>query len=244
MEAHQNQELWRSLLTWENPKLCQGRRLFGFFPTPDTQTARCKMYLSPFEGFTAPIARTIFGRRRWERCDVCENVLLNYPGGSELDTALLLADMRGSTSLASKIAPSEFSRLMQRFHSNATRVLTRYNGYIDELIGDEVMALFIPAMSGAYLARDAVLAAREILSATGHDEGEPWLPIGVGLHSGPAFVGSVGSACGIYEMTALGDTVNMEARFASAAAQGEIVMSRRPTGPRASIGRRSTNPCN
>jgi adenylate cyclase len=80
------------------------------------------------------------------------------------------------------------------------------------------MALFIPAMSGAYLARDAVFAAREILSATGHDDGEPWLPIGVGVHS----VGSVGSACGIYEMTALGDTVNMEARFASAPPRAKL----------------------
>ena len=163
MEAHQTEELWRSLLTGENPKLRQGRRLFAWFPTPDTQTARCKMCLSPFEGFTAPIVRTIFGRRRWERCpyycDVCENVLLTNPGGTELDTALLFADMRGSTNLAAKIGPSEFSRLMQRFYSTATRVLTKHNGYIDKLIGDEVMALFIPAMSGANLARDAVLAA-------------------------------------------------------------------------------------
>ena len=153
------------------------------------------------------------------------NVLLTNPGGTELDTALLFADMRGSTNLAAKIGPSEFSRLMQRFYSTATRVLTKHNGHIDKLIGDEVMALFIPAMSGANLARDAVLAAREILSATGHDDGEPWLPIGVGVHCGPAFVGSVGSASGIYEMTALGDTVNMAARFASAAARGEMVMS-------------------
>jgi adenylate cyclase len=229
MEAHQNEKLWRSLLTGENPKLRQGRRLFAWFPTPDTQTARCKMCLSPFEGFTAPIVRSVFGRRRWGRCpyycDVCENVLLNNPGGVELDTALLFADMRGSTSLAAKMTPSDFSRLMQRFYSAATRVLTKHNGYVDKLIGDEVMALFIPAMSGADIARDAVLAARQIISATGHDSGEPWLPIGVGVHSGSAFVGSVGSASGIYEMTALGDTVNMAARFASAAAKGEIVMS-------------------
>jgi adenylate cyclase len=229
MEAHPNEELWRSLLTGKNPKLRQGRRLFAFFPTPDTQTARCKMCLSPFEGITAPIVRAVFGRRRWERCpyycDVCENVLLSNPGGTELDTALLFADMRGSTGLATKMGPSEFSRLMQRFYSTATRVLTKHNGYIDKLIGDEVMALFILAMSGAHMARDAVLAAREILVATGHDDGEPWLPIGIGVHSGSAFVGSVGSVSGIYEMTALGDTVNRAARFASAAAEGEIVMS-------------------
>lgn len=229
MEARQNEELWRSLLNGENPKLRKGRQLFAFFPTPNTQTARCKMCLSPFEGFTAPIVRTIFGRRRWERCpyycDVCENVLRNNPGGTELETALLFADMRGSTALSTKMRPSEFSRLMQRFYSTATRVLTKHNGYIDKLIGDEVMALFFPAMSGVHIARDAVLAAREILAATGHEDGKPWLPIGVGVHSGSAFVGSVGSEAGIYEMTALGETVNLAARFASAAAQGEVIMS-------------------
>ncbi|MGB8897975.1 MAG: adenylate/guanylate cyclase domain-containing protein, partial [Methylocella sp.] len=45
------------------------------------------------------------------------------------------------------------------------------------------------------------------------------------VHTGPAFVGSVGSESGIYDMTAVGDTVNIAARFASVAKRGEIVMS-------------------
>jgi adenylate cyclase len=113
---------------------------------------------------------------------------------------------------------------MRRFYTTALSVLTKHNAYIDKLIGDEVMAIFLPMLSGGEVARDAILASRELLLATGHD-GEPWLPIGIGVHVGIAFVGSVGTEGGIYEMTALGDNVNMAARLAAAAGRGEIVMS-------------------
>jgi hypothetical protein len=63
-QAQQNEELWWSLLTGENPKLRRERRFFGLFPTPDTQNARCKMCLVPFEGITAPFMRRLVGRRR------------------------------------------------------------------------------------------------------------------------------------------------------------------------------------
>jgi adenylate cyclase len=227
-KAQQNEELWWSLLTGENPKLRRERRFFGLFPTPDTQNARCKMCLVPFEGIAAPFMRRLVGRRRWERfpcyCDACENKLRANPGGVEIDVSLIFADVRGSTNLAAKMRSSEYIRLMQRFYATATRILIKSNAYIDKLIGDEVMAIYLPAMSGTHGARDAVFAARELLIATGH-VGEPWIPIGIGVHTGPAFVGSVGSESGIYDMTAVGDTVNIAARFASVAERGEIVMS-------------------
>ena len=52
-QAQKNEELWWSLLTGENSKLRRERRFFGLFPTPDTQNARCKMCLVPFEGCRA-----------------------------------------------------------------------------------------------------------------------------------------------------------------------------------------------
>jgi adenylate cyclase len=228
-QAQKNEELWWSLLTGENSKLRRERRFFGLFPTPDTQNARCcKMCLVPFEGITAPFMRRLVGRRRWERfpcyCNACENKLRANPGGVEIDVFLIFADVRGSANLAAKMRSSEYIRLMQRFYATATRILIKSNAYIDKLIGDEVMAIYLPAMSGTHGARDAVFAARELLIATGH-VGEPWIPIGIGVHTGPAFVGSVGSESGIYDMTALGDTVNIAARFASVAERGEIVMS-------------------
>src|SRR5580658_7706225 len=146
------------------------------------------------------------------------------PVASRSMVSLIFADVRGSTNLAAKMRSSEYIRLMQRFYATATRILIKNNAYIDKLIGDEVMAIYLPAMSGTHGARDAVFAARELLIATGH-AGEPWIPIGIGVHTGPAFVGSVGSESSIYDMTAVGDTVNIAARFASVAERGEIVMS-------------------
>ena len=61
---------------------------------------------------------------------------------------------------------------------------------------------------------------------TGHtDPNGPWLPVGVGIHTGVAFVGSVGSADSFVDFTALGDAMNTAARIASKARAGEILMS-------------------
>jgi adenylate cyclase len=61
---------------------------------------------------------------------------------------------------------------------------------------------------------------------TGHFDAEgPWAPIGVGVHTGIAFVGTVGTEDGVTDFTALGDSVNTGARLASVAAQGELLVS-------------------
>ena len=61
--------------------------------------------------------------------------------------------------------------------------------------------------------------------ATGHDSADgPWLPIGAGVHTGPVWMGAVGEGSHV-ELTALGDAVNTAARLASAAAQGEVLVT-------------------
>jgi adenylate cyclase len=63
-----------------------------------------------------------------------------------------------------------------------------------------------------------------LLAATGYGDSTPWVPIGAGVHTGLAFVGSVGSDSHV-DLTALGDTVNVAARLASAAGSGEILVT-------------------
>jgi adenylate cyclase len=72
-----------------------------------------------------------------------------------------------------------------------------------------------------------VLAARELLLATGHADKEgPWLPIGIGVHTGIVYVGTVsGGEDTVSDITALGDNVNITARLASMAAPGEALIS-------------------
>jgi adenylate cyclase len=119
----------------------------------------------------------------------------------------------------------EFSRLISRFYGTAARVVDNWNGLVDKFVGDEVVAMFVPGFAGLDHASRAVDAARELMRETGNDGTEPWVPIGAGVHTGVAFVGRVGEgdAC---DFTAVGDAVNTTSRLASAAARGEIIVSR------------------
>jgi adenylate cyclase len=150
-----------------------------------------------------------------------------YPGGTELEISMLFVDVRGSSGLAERMTASDFSRLMTRFYEAATDVLIRTDAIIDKLVGDEVIGLYLPIFTGPDHARPAVLAAQELLVTTGHADKEgPWLPIGIGVHTGVAYVGTVGGAEGtVSDITALGDNVNVAARLASMAAPGEALIS-------------------
>ena len=140
---------------------------------------------------------------------------------------MLFVDVRGSTALAEQMSAAEFSRLMSRFYKVATDVLVKSDAFLDKFVGDEVIGLFLPAFAGSQPARQAVDASRRLLEVTGHgDPGGPWLPVGVGVHTGDAFFGTVQGVEGTFsDFTALGDNMNVAARLASAAEAGEVLVS-------------------
>ena len=115
----------------------------------------------------------------------------------------------------------------ERANACKTDVLIGTDALIDKLVGDEVIAFYFPLFTGPNHARPAVHAAQELLRATGHaDKHGPWLRIGVGVHTGIAFVGTVkGADHSVDDITALGDNVNVAARLASMAAPGEALIS-------------------
>ncbi len=123
-----------------------------------------------------------------------------------------------------------FMRFLGRapWHRNpnfCSAVLYQQDGIIDKFVGDEVVAIFIPALAQDAHAGRAVAAAEEILRATGHGTAEgPWAPVGVGIATGVAYVWAVGSG-EHSEFTALGDIVNTAARLAGAASAGEILLT-------------------
>jgi len=142
------------------------------------------------------------------------------------ELSLLFADVRGSTNLAETMSALDFSKLINRFYNTATQVMVRSDALIDKIIGDQVSAMYVPGNAGQAHARRALEAAQDILDATGHSRPEgPWIPLGVGVHTGIAFVGSVGSEGGSSDITVLGDAANTAARLASSARQGEILIS-------------------
>jgi adenylate cyclase len=170
------------------------------------------------------------GRERWSKnptyCTFCFRVIESTKGGAEIEASFLFADVRGSTSIAEGITAAAFRGLLNRFYDTAAHVLVQHDAIVDKFVGDEVVALFVPALTGDAHAARAVEAAYALLRATGHDEASgPWIPIGAGVHTGVAFIGSVGEPP-VSDLTALGDAVNTTARLASAAAAGEILITR------------------
>ena len=97
---------------------------------------------------------------------------------------------------------------------------------VDKMVGDEVIGVYLPGLTGSDYRQRAVSAGIELLRETGHaDPAGPWLPIGVGVHAGETFVGSIGVEGGAYEFAALGDTMNFGARLVGAAKAGELMIS-------------------
>jgi adenylate cyclase len=221
------EEIWRKyLVTGDFTDEYRKRRIFRLLPG----NPRCKNCYAPFQGIGAPIARIVFGKQpsimNPRLCNICEDFAREHVGGSEFELSMLFADVRGSTTLAEGMSPTEFSQLINRFYKVSTDVLVQTDALIDKLTGDQVTGIYPPGFAGQDHARRALEAAQKILRATGHDDPDgPWIPLGAGVHTGIAFVGSVGTTEGMLDITVLGDAANTAARLASSARQGEILIS-------------------
>ena len=220
-------EFWRQYFTEGPPKEhLRKSRFYRLFPS-DT---RCKWCLAPFDGVPGAITKNVFqtypSRYNPHYCNVCDEFSNKYQGGAEFPLTMLFADIRGSSALAEKIGPKEFSELINRFFIKSTHVLTGFGAMIEKLVGDEVTAVFSRGLVGDDYFGQAIKAAKSLLLETGHgSEKEPWVPIGIGIHSGESFLGSVGKPNGIMEVAALGDVPNTASRLASLAGPGEILVS-------------------
>jgi adenylate cyclase len=211
-------EMWHKLLTESNITWRQGRHLFGILPS----NPRCVNCHLPFAGIGGTLLRVIKGSHKSAKnprfCAACHDFTTQFPGGAEIELTMLFVDVRGSTTLAEK---------MNRFYEATINVLVQADAFIDKLVGDEVTALFIPGFAGPEHARKALEAGQALLRVTGYEEPEgPWIPVGVGIHTGTAWVGSIAGASGpSADFTALGDNVNIAARLASKAGAGEVLAS-------------------
>ena len=216
-----NDEFWRKLLTEGHQPLLIMHRLFRYLPGPP----RCKMCYNPFGGVGGILCGFIGMKPSRKNPNICARCCESIPpGGAELDIAVLFGDLRGSTALGEHLSPSAYAVLLNRFYSVATEVLIGHDAIIDKLIGDEVMALFIPGICGSDYLRRAAEAGVALLSRVSETRsGGLGLPFGIAVHSGLTYVGNVGGE-GVVDFTALGDTVNTAARLVSSAAAGELVL--------------------
>jgi adenylate cyclase len=216
-------DLWHRVLTGTQWQLRVGRQTFKHLPRPP----RCKLCAAPFAGVGGALMRLV-GKGPWAKnptfCSQCFRQLTDHRGGAEIECSLLFADVRGSTTLAEGMRPTDVHRFMERFFDTAASVLIRHDAIVDRFVGDQAIGIFVPALSGKHHARNAVDAAQDLLTSTTDAAGTPWVSIGVGVDTGLAFVGSLGTGSTV-DFTALGDAVNIAARLASAADAGEALVT-------------------
>jgi len=206
---------WQALLVDGYEPLKKAQKVFRRLP----RDPRCKLCQIPFAGGGGRVAGLIGRKPSRKNPNLCQYCFDHLPsGGLEIDIGVLFADLRGSTALAEKVGPTEFARRLNGFYATATDVVVSHDGLVDKLIGDEVMALFLPGMAGPDYRRKAALAALS-LSAAMDD-----VAVGVAACAGVAFVGNVGSGT-VMDFTALGDPVNLGSRLQAHASAGEVVLT-------------------
>jgi adenylate cyclase len=206
---------WQALLVDGYEPLKRAQRLFRLLP----HDPRCKLCQNPFGGVGGKLVGLMGRKPSRKNPNLCQYCFDKLPsGGIEIDIGVVFADVRGSTSMGEQSTATEFAERLNQFYATATDVMIRHDGLIDKLMGDEVMALFIPGIAGPDYRRVAALAALDLAGAVGE------LPVGVAANAGIAFVGNVGSGT-VMDFTALGDAVNVGARLQERAAAGEVVLT-------------------
>jgi adenylate cyclase len=218
--------VWQQLLNGEGTSWTfqHMRRAFSSLPS----SPHCKMCEAPLAGPGQAILGP-FGFRPWPKsprfCQSCRGTLAKLGvGGLELEISVMFADVRGSTTLAENMSPTEFSGLIGRFYSVADAAIADNDGIVDKHLGDGVLGLFIPMTARGQHAAKALGAARQLIAAT-QEHGRAWAPVGAGIVTGVAYVGVTSNSDEPDDLTALGDVVNTAARLAGAAAAGEILVS-------------------
>ena len=165
---------------------------------------------------------------------VVQQLLLNPNsfrlGGVNQTITVLFADIRGFTALSEREKPEKVVGLLNRYFSAMTEIIFEHGGTLDKYIGDGLMALFgapstspadaMNAVKTAIAMQKRLITLNEELKADGFGQ----VSMGIGLHTGEATIGYIGSDRRS-EYTAIGDTVNLASRLESNAKGGQILMS-------------------
>jgi adenylate cyclase len=189
------------------------------------QDPRCKFCQAPFKGVGGTIVRLLFGKKQSALnphfCNMCEDFANEHPGGHEVEMSMLFADVRGSTALSEQMSATQFSQLINRFYVEATNAIIQEDGLVEKLAGDAVAAFWGAGIAGPKYVERTIHTAQNILKIMDQQN----IPVGIGVHTGVAYFGAMGSADGLVNISAIGDEVNQAARMASKAAAGEIIIS-------------------
>jgi adenylate cyclase len=221
------EEEMREFLTGQSAVPAAVRRFFTSLPSGPN----CKICAAPFAGPGGAVLRHVgFGRFAGNPtiCNFCITDLQRKGvQGAEIPVSLLFADIRGSTAIGERLSPTEFRAFLDHFYRISSNAVVANNGMVDKFVGDEVIGLFFRGISGDDHAAAAIRAGRTLLVRAGRADVMPTgpIPLGAGVHTGVAFVGSTATDGVVKDFTALGDVVNTTARLAGHAASGQLIVS-------------------
>jgi adenylate cyclase len=139
-------------------------------------------------------------------------------GGERREVTIMFADLSGFTAMSTRLSPEELMALTNSYHALMVEAVEATGGYVNQFVGDAVMAIFgAPVPNPDHAACAARAALRVVASvmqakADADRRGVPGYAVKIGLNSGPAVVGNVG-APKRYNYTAVGETVNIAARL-------------------------------
>lgn len=139
-------------------------------------------------------------------------------GGQKREITLLFSDLKGFTAISEQMSPEAVSQLLNRHLTEMTQIILRHNGTVDKFIGDGIMAFWGAPLDDPQHAEHACRAAMEMQAAMvvmrEHlaTEGLPLLYMRIGIHSGSAIVGNMGSN-DRFDYSAVGDAVNLASRL-------------------------------
>lgn len=170
----------------------------------------------------ADSARSLGAFRKFVPADVVQELLSQgrtlEPGGETTELTVMFTDVEGFTGIAASVPPQRLVPQLTEYFNAAAEVVVRHGGTIDKYIGDGMMVLWGAPRPLPDAAHRATLAALELqrvlagLNAQWEARGLPRLVTRVGLHTGPAVAGVLGSSERL-SFTAYGDTVNLASRI-------------------------------
>lgn len=218
-----NTDLWHTIFALGHPDLSAQQTFHGRLP----RNPRCKLCKAPFAGLGGLYMR-LRGKtpssRNANYCNACDGFLDAFPGGAEVEMSILFADIRNSTAYAETAGPQAASARVNRFLDSVTKTITDNDGFILAFYGDCVVGVWPPGFSGPEHAQKAVSAARRIAADVRADPAS--VPVGVGVHKGTVYIGTVQAAKGLFrDVSIFGVEVNVTARLAAEARAGEALAS-------------------
>lgn len=149
-------------------------------------------------------------------------------GGRKTRVTTLFCDIRGSSQLAEQLAPQELVAALNEHFTAMTQIIFDRQGTLDKYIGDEIMVVFGAPIAIGDEAGRAVLTALEIqarnreLNLLRAQEGRPQIHVGIGIETGEAIAGYIGSPMRM-DFTVVGDRVNIAKRLCDLAGPGQVV---------------------